>query len=214
MDPRSGRLLRMIVFQYNPDTVTRTLNPQQIGQEAGDRLEALRLKGPPRETIKVEAELDAVDQLERAVPKPDAPPDTKAQTVAEVGLSAELAALETIVYPPSTQLLDNDQMARRGTIEIAPVEAPLTLFVWSRKRIVPVRLTEFTITEEAFDTSLNPTRAKLSLGMRVLSVDDLGFAHRGGAIYLAYQQQKESLALRSAPGDLAAFGVTAIPGAT
>ena len=63
------------------------------------------------------------------------------------------------------------------------METPLTLFVWSKNRIVPVRITDFSITEEAFDTVLNPIRAKISLGMRVLSVDDLGFQHKGGALF-------------------------------
>lgn len=204
--PKSSRILRIIVFQFNPDTVTRTLQPQTIGQEPGDRLEALRLKGPPHETIKLDAEFEATEQLEK-------PNDSAAnQIVAKVGLSAQLAALETLVYPPSAQLIANDLQAQRGTIEIAPVEAPLTLFVWSRNRILPVRLTEWTVTEEAFDTSLNPIRAKVSLGMRVLTVDDLGFRHRGGAIYMAYQQRKEALAERSQSGQLSALGITRIPG--
>jgi hypothetical protein len=206
LDPKSARLLRIIVFQFNPDTLTRTLQPQTIGQEPGDRLEALRLKGPPHETIKLDAEFEATEQLEK-------PNDSAAnQIVAKVGLSAQLAALETLVYPPSTQLLANDLQAQRGTIEIAPVEAPLTLFVWSRNRILPVRLTEWTVTEEAFDTSLNPIRAKVSLGMRVLTVDDLGFRHRGGAVYMTYQQRKEALAAMSQSGQLSALGITRIPG--
>jgi predicted oxidoreductase len=77
---------------------------------------------------------------------------------------------------------------------------------------VPVRLTDWTVTEEAFDTSLNPIRAKVSLSMRVLTVDDLGFRHRGGAVYMAYQQQKEALANMSQSGQLSALGVTKIPG--
>src|SRR5262249_58343057 len=140
------------------------------------------------ETIRIEAERDAPDQLEFPRDNP---------TVAQFGLFPALAALETIVYPPSAQLLAHDIQAQLGTIEIAPVEGPLSLFVWSRSRIVPVRLTEFTVTEEAFDTSLNPIRARVSLGMRVLTVDDLGFAHRGGNLVLLYQQQKERVAARS-----------------
>jgi hypothetical protein len=206
LDPKTARILRIIVFQFNPDTVTRTLQPQTIGQEPGDRLEALRLKGPPHETIKLDAEFEATEELEK-------PNDSAAnQIVAKVGLSAQLAALETIVYPSSTQLLANDLQAQRGTIEIAPVEAPLTLFVWSRNRIMPVRVTDWSVTEEAFDTSLNPIRAKVSLGMRVLTVDDLGFRHRGGAIYMAYQQRKEALADLSQSGQLSALGITTIPG--
>jgi hypothetical protein len=190
-------------LQYNPDTLSRTLQPQEIGPEPGDRLEALRLKGPPHETIKIEAELDATDQLE--FPRQN-------RTVAEFGLFPALAALETIVYPPSSQLLANDQLAQLGTIEVAPVEGPLSLFVWSRSRIVPVQLTEYSVTEESFDTSLNPIRARVSLGMRVLTVNDLGFTHRGGSLFLLYQQQKERFASLSMSSGLSALGITGIPG--
>jgi hypothetical protein len=43
------------------------------------------------------------------------------------------------------------------------MQAPLALFVWSQHRILPVRVTDFSITEEAFDPALNPIRAKVSL---------------------------------------------------
>lgn len=206
LDPPTARVLRIIILQFNPDTMTRTLQPQAIGQEPGDRLEALRLKGPPHETIKLEAEFDATEQLER-------PTASRGNEVAaEVGLSAQLAALETIIYPPSARLLANELQAQQGAIEVTPVEAPLVLFIWSRHRIIPVRLTDFSITEEAFDTSLNPIRAKVSLGMRVLTVDDLGFQHRGGGIYFAHQRHKEVLAEMSQSGQLSALGVTRIPG--
>ena len=70
---------------------------------------------------------------------------------------------------------------------------PLTLFVWSRSRVEPVRISELSVTEEAFDPNLNPIRAKLSLSMRVLTVDDLGFETKGGALFL------DHLAGRGAP---------------
>ena len=76
------------------------------------------------------------------------------------------------------------------------MEASLALFVWSKSRIVPVRVTDFSITEEAFDPALNPIRAKVSLGMRVLSVDDLGFQHKGGSLFMSYLQNKEQLAAK------------------
>ncbi len=106
----------------------------------------------------------------------------------------------------------NDLQAQLGTIEIAPVEGPLSLFIWSRSRILPVRLTEFSVTEEAFDTSLNPIRARVSLGMRVLTVNDLGFAHRGGSLFLLYQRQKERFAKLSVSSGLDVLGITGIPG--
>jgi hypothetical protein len=206
LDPASGRLLKVVSFQYNPDTLTRTLAPQGIGTEPGDRLEALRLKGPPIETIKLEAELDATDALET-------PTATAAdQTVATVGLLAYLSSLELIITPPTSQLLTDDLLAQAGMIEIAPVEAPLTVFAWGRKRVAPVRLTEYSVTEHAFDTSLNPTRATVSLTMRVLTVYDLGFAVPGGLLYLLHQQTKERLAGELPAATIGDLGITAFPG--
>jgi hypothetical protein len=205
LDPTTSTVLRVITLQYNPDTLSRTLTPQGIGGEPGDRLEVLRLKGPPQESIKLDAEIDATDQLEQ----PNASPLNL--TVSQLGLFPALAALETIVYPSSQQLVDNDNQAQSGMIEIAPVEAALTLFVWSRNRILPVRLTDFSVTEEAFDTSLNPTRAKVSLGMRVLTVNDLGFSHPGGLLYLLYHKQKETMAGMNLSTQLSPLGITQIP---
>jgi hypothetical protein len=202
IDPDTSLILRVIPLQYNPDTLTRTLQVQGVGpQQGGDRSEALRLKGPAVETIKLDAEIDATDQLEF--------PDTH-DTAVQVGLLAQLAALETIVYPTSDQLLSNNSLAQSGTLEIAPMEAPLTLFVWSKSRVLPVRVTDFSITEEAFDPSLNPIRAKVSLGMRVLSIDDVGFAHKGGSMFMIYLQQKEQLARRSQAGALSTLGIGSI----
>ena len=106
--------------------------------------------------------------------------------------------------------ISNNSLASSGTLEIIPTEAPLVLFVWSKSRIVPVRLTEFSVTEEAFDVNLNPLRAKVSLGMRVLSINDLGFAHKGGSLYMIYQQQKERLAALNKQGTLGALGIGGI----
>lgn len=202
LDPATSVVRRVIVLQYNPDTLTRTLQVQGTGSEQGDRSEVLRLKGPAVETLKIDAEIDATDQLETAQP---------GAVVLQSGIFPQLSALETILYPTTTQLLSNHSMASAGILEILPMESPLLLFVWSASRIVPVRITEFSVTEEAFDTNLNPIRAKVSLGMRVLSVSDLGFTHRGSSIYLAYQRVKETFASISASGTLQQLGIGAIP---
>lgn len=202
IDPETSAVRRIITLQYNPNTLTRTLQVQGAGGEGGDRSEALRLKGPPVETIKLDAEIDATDQLEF--------PDQNKNAV-EAGIHPELAALETIIYPTSSQLLSNNRLAQAGTLEIAPMETALTLFIWSKSRILPVRLTDFSVTEEAFDTNLNPIRAKVSLGMRVLSVDDLGFDHKGGSLYMSYHQNKERLAGMFTGGVLSALGIGEIP---
>lgn len=201
LDPGTGAVQRVIALQYNPDSLTRTLQVQGTGAESGDRSEALRLKGPPVETLKVEAEIDATDQLE----SPD-----RHQDAVRFGVHPQLAALETILYPTTGQLLANNRLARSGTLEIAPMQAPLTLFVWSKQRILPVRLTEFSVTEEAFDTALNPIRAKVNLGMRVLSVTDLGFDHKGGGMFMSYLEQKQGLAAKSTGGILNVLGLGGI----
>jgi len=202
IDPETAVVRRIITLQYNPDTLSRTLQIQNVGTEGGDRTEALRLKGPPVETIKLEAEIDATDHLEFPEQHPAA---------AQLGIHPQLAALEMLVYPSSRQLLDNERLAQAGTLEIIPMETPLTLFVWSRQRILPVRLTEFSMTEEAFDPALNPIRAKVSLGMRVLSVDDLGFTHKGGSLFMGYLQAKEQLAGQSQGSALGTLGIGRIP---
>jgi hypothetical protein len=197
VDPASGAVWRVITLQYNPDSMSRTLQVQGTG-ESGARSEALRLKGPAVETIKLEAELDATDQLEF--------PDSNRAAV-ELGLHPQIAALEGLLYPASGDLVTQNTLAQIGTLEIAPAEAPLALFVWSAQRVLPVRVTEFSVTEDAFDPALNPIRAKISLGLRVLSVDDIGFAHKGGALFLGYLQRKERLATMAATGGLAALGL-------
>jgi len=189
----------IIVLQYNPDTLTRSLKIKGA-DEGGDRSEALRLTGPPVETFKLDAEIDATDQLEVA----------DANTL-QYGIFPQLSALETLVYPASQTLQRNFSLAQQGTLEIMPMLAPLTLFVWSANRIIPVRLTEFSITEEAFDPALNPLRAKVSLGMRVLSIDDLDFNDKSGSLYMTYQQQKESLARLNRAGTFGALGIRGIP---
>lgn len=199
IDPESSAVRRIITLQYNPETLSRTLQVQGVGESA-DRSEALRLRGPAVETIKLDAEIDATDQMEF--------PD---ENVEPLGIHPQLAALEILVHPPSSQLIENNALAQVGTLEIAPMETPLTLFIWSKSRILPVRLTDFSVTEEAFDPALNPIRAKVSLGMRVLSIDDLGFAHKGGSLFMSYLANKEQLAARAPSGALTLLGIEKIP---
>ena len=200
IDPTTAVVISVITLQYNPDTLTRSLQIKAIS-EGGDRSEALRLTGPPVETIKLDVELDATDQL--------ADPGQNANTV-EFGVQPQLAALETIVYPTSGQIQSNNSLAQAGTLEIVPMEKPLTLFVWSKNRVLPVRLTGLSITEEAFDTRLNPIRVKLSLDLRVLSINDLNFDHKGNSLFMAYLQQKERLAALHKNGQLGDLGITRI----
>lgn len=202
VDAESSAVERVIALQYNPQSLSRKLQIQDVAPDGGDRSQAMRLKGPPIETLNVEAVIDATDQLEF--------PDEHADTV-ELGIHPQLAAIETIVYPTSAQLQANDSLARSGTLEIAPMETPVALFIWSSSRVLPVRITDFSVTEEAFDPALNPIRARVSLGMRVLTVDDLGFGHRGGSLFMSYLQRKEGLAEKSLGGVITTLGIGELP---
>lgn len=201
IDPESARVLRVIALQYNAETLKRSLKPQDGGGEGADRAEATRFRGPAVETYSFDAELDATDQLEF--------PDQHANATAH-GIGPQLAVLEALLQPASAQLRKVDREAASGTLEIAPMLAPLLLFVWGKSRVIPVKLTEFSITEEAFDPALNPLQAKASFSLRVLSVDDLGFSSTGGALFMAYLQGREKLAGKVQPDSLAVLGLQGI----
>ena len=201
IDAASASVLRTIPLQYNPDTLTRTLELQAAGAEGGARSQALRLKGAAIETIKLEAEIDAADRL--------ADPDANRDATV-VGIHPQLAALEALVHPRADDLQANDALAASGVLEILPLEAPLTLFVWSKQRVLPVRVTDLSVTEEAFDVALNPIRARVSLGLRVLSVDDLGFRHRGGTLFMGHLRTLERLAGQARTVELSALGIEGI----
>lgn len=182
---------RVIPFQYNPETLTRSLEPQGMGDDSGDRAEALRIKGAPKETIKFDAILDASDALEAD--------ETIAKTM---GVYPLLSALELLVYPTTQSVIQNSLLLAAGTIEIAPPPSAFTLLIWGPKRILPIRLTEFSITEEAYDPLLNPIRAKVSLGARVLGYNDFSVTHPGYHVFLSHQIVKETMAAIAATSSI------------
>jgi hypothetical protein len=201
IDPQTAQVRRVIALQYNPEKLSRSLQVQGAG-EGAERTEALRLKGPAIETFRLEADIDAADQLEF--------PDQH-QTVIAAGIAPQLAVLESLVNPTASDLLAGNRLAAAGTLEIAPMESALALFVWGAHRIAPVRVTEFSITEEAFDPALNPINATVNLSLRVLSVDDLGFGHKGGGLFMAYLQSREKLASKAATFGFDALGIGGLP---
>jgi hypothetical protein len=204
-------LASIVVFQYNPERLQRSIQPATptgatSGGAAGSaRAEALRLRGAPVETITVEVEIDATDQL--------AGGDPLATTL---GITPQLSALEMLLYPKSALVIANTALLLAGTIEIIAPEAPLTLFIWGPQRVLPVRLTTLSVTEEAFDVSLNPIRARASMGLRVLTYSDLPVTHAGYYLFLAHQIIKEGLAtvasIGAATGGLSG-SIAAVPGA-
>jgi hypothetical protein len=216
--PRSPRFLKgalvsfatinpipqVVLFQYNPNAMTRSLSSQIAGSAGGggggqevSPIEAFRLKGPPVETIGLEIELDATDRLEH--------PKENDSTVID-GIYHELSALELLMYPRSQDMITINEAAAAGVLEVIPPEGPFTLFVWGRKRVVPVHLNKFEIVEEAYDTNLNPIRAKISLELRVLTYLDLRPDHPGYSLYFAHQVSKETMAKTGVTSDLTPTG--------
>ncbi|WP_033824653.1 hypothetical protein [Kitasatospora sp. MBT63] len=201
MDGDGRAVVRTVPFQYNPETLSRTLTPRGATTDGGDRLEALRLVGPPVETLKIEVVLDATDRLEHPTENPD--------TVAK-GIGADLAELETMIAPATADLVAAEALTRRGTLEILPLPSPLLLLVLGANRTLPVRITEFTVTEEAFDTRLNPVLARVGLGLRVLSLDDLPMGSKGAELFLTAARRRERLAGRRG-ADIRTLGLARMP---
>lgn len=179
-----------IVFQYNPESLSRSLQPQTVGGENGQSSQEVRFVGAPVETINLEVMIDATDQLEADDPK-----------ARKLGIQPQLTALEMLLYPTSTQVVQNQKLLAQGSIEIGPYLAPLTLFIFGRNRVLPVNLTGYSSREELFDTSLNPIRSTVSLSMRALSYSDLDPSHQGYHLFLAYQQAKETMARQGLTGN-------------
>jgi len=179
-------LASVIIFQYNPVTLTRTLTPKI---EGGTDNKPMRISGPPGETISLDLTINAADQLEKG----DA-----------TGLYPALASLEMLLYPKSAQVILNETLKVMGVVEVIPPEAPLTLFIWGVKRVVPVRITQFTITEEAFDPDLNPINATVRLSLQVLTYQDLGLLSAGGALFMTHQVIKEVMATIGSVGNISA----------
>lgn len=180
----------VIAFQYNPESMTRKLTPHMSG-ENGSKAEVQRVDRPPTEEITLRAEFDATDGLE-----------AKAPLASSHGVYPQLSALETLLYPPKFRVIANTVLAAIGVIEVIPPIAPLTLFVWGPKRVLPVRVTNLSIEESAYDERLNPIQAQVDLSLRVLSYADFGMFDPGAFIFLAHHAVKEMLASTATSNNL------------
>lgn len=196
-------LASVVVFQYNPATMTRTLAASTSGGQpaGGGRAEPLRLSGAPQEDITFDVEIDTTDQL--GEPEPG--------ITNVLGIYPQLSAMEMLLYPKTASVIANTVLAAAGVIEIIAPEAPFTLLIWGPGG-VPVQLTSFSIAEEAYDVNLNPIRAKVSLGLRVLSYNDFKPTHPGFGVFLAHQIVKEAMAVVGSVGNVAASVNVAVGG--
>ena len=132
IDPESGAIVRIIALQYNSETLTRSL--------AGPGGRARKPTAARRCASRGRPSRPSRSRRCSTRPTSSSSPTSNAAAV-EAGLFPQIAALETLVHPTSAQLRQQDALASAGTLEIAPIETPLALFIWSRHRIVPVRVT-------------------------------------------------------------------------
>lgn len=177
----------VITLQYNPETLTRSLAPRAPSREGQGHAQSLGFSGAPEETFTVNTVISAGFEAEGAAGK-----------AGSMGIMHLLAALEILLYPGSSQVKTNQELLDDGKVAIGggAYNAPLTLFVWGRARILPVTITNVTVREQAFDASLNPTHAEVDITMKALSYSDLDSEHKGYELYLTYQMGKELLALQ------------------
>jgi len=175
-------LASIVIFQYNPAELTRTLTPKGSGDDKTP-IGTQRLTGPPKESITLRVTIDAANQLQQG--------DRQAATM---GIYPQLAALEMLLYPKSSLVLANTALAALGTLELEPPVPPLTLFIWGEKRVVPVTLSSYSVTEQYHDPNLNPIVAEANLTLDVLSYADFLSSQRGYYVFLAHQVVKEAMA--------------------
>lgn len=192
--PRSPRILKgglvayqlpdllptIIVFQYNPDEVSRELRGR--GAQGGGRGDANRVDGPPDETLTFTIEIDAADQL--------AEPGQNAVTL-QNGLHPVVAALERLLYPSFAAVVANETLALLGSGLVLGEHAPLALLIWGPKRVLPVQVQSLTIKEQAFDGRLNPIRISANVSLKVLTYRDLDMTNPGYWVFMASFTQKE-----------------------
>jgi hypothetical protein len=180
----------VIVFQYNPETMTHTWSqpeatpPASTATGPAEASNPLAVKGEPGEEFSFTIAMDASDEI--ANRGPGAP-------IAQLsGIYSRLAALEMLLYPGSTagsgllgtvsaavsSVLSGQSAGATSTVPQSVL--PVVLFIWGAGRIVPVRVRGLTITEKLYDATLNPTHAEAQLALRVLTPAELNSAKAKG----------------------------------
>jgi hypothetical protein len=190
-------LPNVILFQYNPETMTHTWTPAKTGGVSApgqSPSNPLAITGPPEESFSFTVIMDAGDTIA----------DGSAITagLAEIsGVYPRIAALEMLLFPtapPGGGLIGSVSSAlglggsTPPATSVPSAQLPTVLFVWGPGRIAAVRVTALTITEKLFDgTLLVPTHAEAQLGLKVLTQPELqyvdgplGILATGAATYM------------------------------
>jgi hypothetical protein len=171
----------VIVFQFNPETMTHGWTPSRAGQEAptSGPQDPNAVTGTPQETFSFTLMLDAATMVTDGGPIEEGLADA-------TGLYSQLAALEMLLFPtakPGGGLVGSISSAlgitggsSAPTQTVPDSRLPTALFVWGPGRIVPVRVTSLTITEKLYDgTLLTPIRAEAAIALTVLRKEELHY---------------------------------------
>lgn len=171
---------RSIAFQYNPETLRRTIEPNTVGGRPGSRSRAVRFAGAPTETITIDCRFSAIDAI--------------AQGDVGQGIAPQLAALAILLYPDSADVQKAQAQLDQGSIEVVPALADQLLFVWGDARVIPVQLMSASIVEELYDSDLVPVLASVTLTLRAMSYSDVDKSNPSFTDFLVYQKGLEALA--------------------
>ena len=180
-------LPNIIIFQFNPETMTHTWQPAAPDStpSAGNKPNPLAVKGLPGESFSFNLAMDANDMIADGNSNPVAA--AAAGLATATGIHSRLAALEMLLYPTgsfasasllgSVSSLASNVLANTSSkkkTNVPQFVMPTVLFVWGPFRIVPVRLKSLTITEKLYDALLlNPTHAEAQVGVDVLTPDEV-----------------------------------------
>ena len=171
----------VIVFQYNPETLTHVwTQPEPAYTPGTETSNPLAVRGMPGEMFSFTLAMDAGDDIADGTPP-------SAAIAQAGGLYSRLAALEMLLYPtqPRSTLVGRVSAAISAVLSGASIGStatapqaviPVTLFIWGPGRVVPVRVTDLTITEQLYDRALNPIHAEAQLSLRVLTPAELAAA--------------------------------------
>jgi hypothetical protein len=144
-DPNLSAPNTYLVFQYNPEKLLHTLNPATSQTPSGPT----EVTGPPVEYFNLTFDLDSLDL----------DPPNQNQIADTLGIHPSLAILESMMQPQTVS---------------GQIVMPIVVFKWGSKRVVAVRVVSMNVEEKTFDQILNPTRATVTLILRVLNASEVG----------------------------------------
>ena len=180
-----GALPNIIVFQFNPDRMSRTptLVQTQPTNDGAGRRNARWAPGQPSETLNFSLRIDATDQLASSSP-----------IAVASGILPTLSALELLMVPRGALSLNLFGGGTPAPHRHPPDQLPVVLFVWGPLRVLPVKISSLSISETQFDTRLNPVRAEVTVNLVVLTPDDMADDSIGRGAYDYSRGVKEVMA--------------------